>query len=101
MSKNVLSQRALERLQRYRGRVEGAVAARDAADSTARAYNEQYVEALRAACEGAGIDLPPEGVEAKVNINWETGAVDWETVEQPREPFMGGLHQEVPDGVAT
>ena len=92
MSKNVLSQRALERLQRYRGRVEGAIAARDAADATARNYNAQYIEALRAACEGAGIDLPAEGVEAKVEINWETGSVTWEPA--PTE-------QLTMDGVAT
>lgn len=76
---NVLSSHALNRLQRYRGRLEAAQSTAQQAQQLAATYYEQYLDLLRALCEEADIDMPREGISARVDIDWKTGGVTWES----------------------
>lgn len=69
----VLQAGALRRLQRLQQRLEGASeVAQVAVDAHARVRGE-YQAAFEAACEDAGIAIPPG--EQTVEIDWQTGVV--------------------------
>jgi hypothetical protein len=75
---NALPQHALRRLQRYRGRLEGAQMAQQQAEGLTRTLFEQYEAALRSACEDHDVPLPREGIAARIDIDWNNGEVTWE-----------------------
>jgi hypothetical protein len=79
---NVLSPTVLRRLMRYQARLEGAQQALQAVESTYRSLASNYEDALRGACEDAEIELPSPGIQAQININWNTGEVSWRTADQ-------------------
>lgn len=100
---NVLSTKAIARLQRFRGRIEAGQAVVQQAQSVLQAYASQYEEMLRAACDEADVSMPPDGMAANINIDWKTGEVTWQPIQalqtnghEPREPLFP-FHQEAPD----
>jgi hypothetical protein len=88
-----LSQAALRRLKSHHDRVEGAQVPIQAAEASYRALAENFETALRAACEDAGVDLPPVGTSANIHIDWNTGEVTWR--EQLAEHTNGQVQEAI------
>lgn len=95
MTGNVLSAKALSRLQRARGRLEAAQASVTQAQSLLQAYAGQYEELLRSLCDEADVEMPREGTPANINVDWISGAVTWQPLVNPQlnghEQGMGGI----------
>lgn len=75
MTNSQLGQSALRRLMAYQARLEGAQMGLKAAQEVVNALSENYLVALRSACEDAEVPLPPPGVQTTVNVDFITGNV--------------------------
>jgi len=95
--RNTLSPHALNRLQRYHGRLEAAQTAMQQMDALARTYHDHYSDLLRAVCEEANIGLPREGMAATIHIDWKTGEVTWEPVQSPNGMVGPGMLYQQPE----
>ncbi|HYW88808.1 MAG TPA: hypothetical protein VFB50_13625 [Chloroflexota bacterium] len=90
---NILPPQSLRRLQRFRGRLEGAEASLQAIQNQLRAAASEYETALRAACEDAAIDLPHEGAPAIIKVDWSSGEVSWEPAPEGLPYVVDGVAQ--------
>ena len=64
---------ALRRLQRMQAQVDGATSVAQAAVNAHQAARDAYEAAFTAACEDAGVGIPPGPHD--VDIDWYSGAV--------------------------
>jgi len=75
-----LPQGALRRLSRLGAGVEGSAEVAQAAVNAHQARRMAYQQAFEAACEDAGIPIPPG--EHDVDIDWNTGDVRFKARQQ-------------------